>query len=217
MQLKIDLGVYKNPFGRVQVPFWFPGDKSFHLNKANPSIVLELDGKDLSLLKQIEAGYRTGEIELNDKTILEKAIAKAANEKLKDISKLVDDTKFKTPDQLKEIKRLEFENKAKELIALSVAKLRAQVGEASAIEGVISDGIFDIELLEKMEEIEKALKMPRTTALDILKKRINILKEKEYVKQDLDVELHQNTSGKIVEMTEEEKAAEIVEEEEIED
>ena len=174
MKLTITLGQVQYPGEKISVPFWFPGDRSFHLNATTaPKINLDTNQVSLETLKQIRSAITNNELAGKIKDV-DKAIAEKSSKKEIEIPSepITEEKKFATPAEVVQQQSHSVETAAKEIISMNVKNLTSHIGDDVITNSLISKGVSDLEILYKALEYETLKPTPRKSVITVLEARI---------------------------------------------
>lgn len=166
MTIKVELGkIQVGLKGYTDVPYWFTGDGSIHLNASNPSINIDINSASIEVLTQIYLAYMMGELVISD-----------PNAVLRRLENFVDikpeaKTEASAPITPKESAKITFDSrqtavieKAKTLISLPFNSIKKQL---------IS--LEDIQVVEMALKLESEKTESRSSVVKLLDKAIRRL------------------------------------------
>lgn len=170
--ITIQLGGYKSPAFKYEVPFWFTVDGQIHMSqKVNPKLTINMEDLVFEHAVEIRSAIIRGELVIDSTEALDKFLEFKLQKPInKTIPKAI--PKYNKPEPVVS----DLQIKVDQMLTLTLVKLKAKVGNAQITKGVLSKGISEPEILEALLKGEKAKKKnSRKKAIELLNKRFNAL------------------------------------------
>lgn len=183
--MKISLGYYKSTVDGVKtmIPYWFTRERNIYLNTENPSIEIDPSKYPKSSLIQIYNASVYGDLIVENAEELLQYINETKEDENPEIAKEVKpafETKSKKElDEEKEEKRAHaLSTQAQEILDNNFTFIKNKVGSSKLEDdGSLQEGIANVELLEKMLELEKKSDDPRVSVISVIEKRIKAIEK----------------------------------------